>query len=341
MCTNPEAQASGWLGPLPSVACPVGRRGVHVVSWVASMEHPVVGGLVARHGAPAHLVVALVTLKCLHGCSASPARPLKLNAILGVLLSTQAVRSSLLVLLEAAHPLRARRGHAHAREERRGHGHVHHAVLTGGLLEARRVQEGGKPVGWQVILREWDGIVYQVGADLAAIRLLVEECAQVSTRTPATLEVTAHQCPEVVRVVELLLRAVRVRTSGPQGATLGVGQARVFLVPEGAQLVSVPDLGRPPGILVGVGIHASLPIVLGADWAPQSLEAPCEEFFSQRLRCVGLLLCRQERRCDLITGVGEGATPTMAAPPDVWEGRAEAVLLLSMLPVSASTSTPL
>jgi len=71
---------------------------------------------------------------------------------------------------------------------------------------------------------------------------------------------------------------------------LRVSQTCVLLVPVRAKLVPITHGWWPPHILVGVGVHARLPIMLPTYWTPKGLEALCEKLMCQRLSLGSLLL---------------------------------------------------
>lgn len=156
------------------------------------------------------------------------------------------------------------RGH---RCRRRSHGrHRHHAVVI--LLESRRVHKVFDPFRRDGFLRQRCGVIHLVVSHVAGIRLSVEEHAKVATRTPPPLEIPAKQSAEIARMIQLLFGAVRVRATWAQWATLGVRQTGILLVPIRAKLMPITNCWRSSHILVGVCVHASLPIMLCASRAP-------------------------------------------------------------------------
>mmetsp|Transcript_87613 Transcript_87613/g.225721 ORF Transcript_87613/g.225721 Transcript_87613/m.225721 type:complete len:252 (+) Transcript_87613:582-1337(+) len=196
------------------------------------------------------------------------------------------------------------------------------------ISEGRR-QEVVNPTLRQSLVLQGSAVVRIVCWRLPPLRPAVEEGTQLLSRAGLNTEIAADHRPEVLRVVELLLGAMRVRTTQAQGAALRVGGPRVLLAPVGAWLRAVANGRLPPRILVGVSVDAGLPVVLRADRAPESLELPCEETLGERSRCVLLFLFREEGRHDLIARVSKCATRTPAAGAYVGEEGAEALLLVT------------
>mmetsp|Transcript_34147 Transcript_34147/g.79681 ORF Transcript_34147/g.79681 Transcript_34147/m.79681 type:complete len:205 (+) Transcript_34147:678-1292(+) len=164
--------------------------------------------------------------------------------------------------------------------------------------------------------------------DLAPITLAMEESTQMCTRAPPPLQVSANQGAEIVRVVQLLLGPVRKWAPWTKRTSLRVCQARLLLVPVGAELMAVAQRRWTPHVLVRVRVHAGLPVMLRSNRAPHGLELLSEEFDRQRLRGRCLLLWCQQRRSDLSARMRERATDPVTAPGDVRVCSAVALLLL-------------
>mmetsp|Transcript_33759 Transcript_33759/g.100257 ORF Transcript_33759/g.100257 Transcript_33759/m.100257 type:complete len:235 (-) Transcript_33759:705-1409(-) len=201
--------------------------------------------------------------------------------------------------------------------------------LIDAVLEEGWREEVRAPLVWDCLLGEGVAVVDVVGCNVAALLLAVVEGAEMLPRAALALEVAADHRPEVLRVVELLLGAVRIWASQAQGAALRVGGPSVLLAPEGARLRPVADGRLPPRVLVGVRVDARLPVVLRADRAPQRLELPREEGLGQGRGRVLLLLLREEWCHHLLARVCEGAAGPAAAGGHVGEGGAEALLLVA------------
>mmetsp|Transcript_126312 Transcript_126312/g.299888 ORF Transcript_126312/g.299888 Transcript_126312/m.299888 type:complete len:268 (+) Transcript_126312:448-1251(+) len=231
-------------------------------------------------------------------------------------------------------------GHLRHRE----HG-VRHKIgakgFHGSLLELGRAQEVHQPLRGDGLLGQRNRVVHRVVLDLPAVRLTVEEGAQHASGAPAPLQVAANQGAEVVGVVELFLGTMCKGAPRSQRAPLGVGQARLLLVPVGAKLMTIPKRRRTAHILIRVGIHASLPVVLRTHRAPHGLELLCEEFNSERLWLRSLLLRGEQRSRHLIPGVRERAARAMTAAGHCRVSRAEPLLLHQTFVLGVASFQPL
>merc|ERR1719174_429228 len=136
--------------------------------------------------------------------------------------------------------------------------------------------------------------------------------------------VIAHDGVEVGGVVELLLGAVREAAAEAARAAVLVVRAAVRALPVRAHLRAVANARVAAQVLVVVRVDALLPVVEGADGAPQRLVRPHEEVRGDALQA--LLRLRAHGTQDLLAGVRIRAALPLLALAHAREGRAEAVL---------------
>mmetsp|Transcript_3148 Transcript_3148/g.9170 ORF Transcript_3148/g.9170 Transcript_3148/m.9170 type:complete len:239 (+) Transcript_3148:812-1528(+) len=159
----------------------------------------------------------------------------------------------------------------------------------------------------------------------------MEESTELLPRANLRTEVSADDSSEVPWVVELFLRTMRERTPQTERAALRILCIGIFLGPVRTWLWTVRDGDHSARVLVVVCVDARLPIVLHADWAPESLELVHEELLRQSSGRLLFLVDREERRAHLLSRMRKGASRATSALRRRGKRRAEALLLTRRL----------
>mmetsp|Transcript_5718 Transcript_5718/g.21685 ORF Transcript_5718/g.21685 Transcript_5718/m.21685 type:complete len:270 (+) Transcript_5718:688-1497(+) len=154
------------------------------------------------------------------------------------------------------------------------------------------------------------------------LHAVVEGAKMASRATAAGRPIRARLRLVVQRVVELLLRTVRQRAGEAVGAALVVDRLSAILGPMRAGIAVIAQLWSTAPILIGVRVHARVPIVLCAIGAPQRLKR-LHVVFPARL---SVLDFGQQSGADLLPRVREGAAEAALARRDVRVGRTEPLL---------------
>ena len=107
---------------------------------------------------------------------------------------------------------------------------------------------------------------------------IVLESAEIAARALAGLSVNAVHRLKHVRMIKLLLSAVRVRTSDAERTTgVVISEGSLFGIPMRTRARSVADVRITASILIIMRVMTLLPIVLRANRTPHGLEAVREE----------------------------------------------------------------
>mmetsp|Transcript_6383 Transcript_6383/g.17789 ORF Transcript_6383/g.17789 Transcript_6383/m.17789 type:complete len:216 (-) Transcript_6383:761-1408(-) len=195
------------------------------------------------------------------------------------------------------------------------------------LLEERRGQDVRHPILWHNFFGQWLRIVRVIHRRSTPLGPWMVESTELLPGATLQVKIPTHYSTEIIRMVQLLLRAVRVRTPQSQRAPLKVGEPTVLFTPVGTRLGTVTDRWHSPHVLIRVRIHATLPVVLGSNGTPQCLEFSREENVSQGGRLVRFFLDGKQRCGSFLSRVRKSTSCTASALMDVGVRGAEAVLL--------------
>mmetsp|Transcript_38139 Transcript_38139/g.99845 ORF Transcript_38139/g.99845 Transcript_38139/m.99845 type:complete len:227 (+) Transcript_38139:3292-3972(+) len=152
---------------------------------------------------------------------------------------------------------------------------------------------------------------------------MVKEGAELSTRTRVPcLKIRARHGLVVCRVVQLLLGSVCPRAAETARAAVLVVFVRSIPIPVRTRLRTVPDFRHASAVLVGVRVHAAVPIMLYAMWAPERFKLVHKKLVA----ALGLLVPIKCGRRQLILAVRKRAQAPSPAGVHIRVGGAESLL---------------
>ena len=193
------------------------------------------------------------------------------------------------------------------------------------LVEQRRAIVGRLDLleDFDALIREGLGVVELLGRDgTTLLSIVIEGTEPAAGATLRALPIDTRVGLVVGRVVELLLATVGVGALETERAAVLVIRQGLVLIPEGARLRAVADVGDAAEILVGVRVDATMPVMLDAVGAPQGLEVLDVEIHGLAL----LVLLVEQLGGHLRARVRESTELAAEATLDVRVGGAETLL---------------